>query len=61
MYGTNITVSLNSSWEDNVKELDLEQEIMKSEAETVTEDKTEDTVIDNNESEDKEDEQDSTE
>lgn len=28
MFGTNITVSLNSAWEDNVKELELAQEQM---------------------------------
>ena len=61
MFGTNITVSLNSSWEDNVKELELEQENMKVESKTVTEDKTEDTTVNKEESEDKEDEQNSTE
>ena len=55
MFGTNITVSLSSSWEDNVEELNLEQEIMSSEAETVTENEK-DTTVDKQESEDKEDE-----
>ena len=55
MFGTNITVSLNSSWEDNVEELELEHENM------IAESKTEDTTVNKEESEDKEDEQDSTE
>ena len=29
MFGTNISVSFNSSWEDNIEELEIEQEIMK--------------------------------
>lgn len=57
MYGTNITVSLNSSWEDNVKELELEQDIMKTESKQTSED----TTVNKEESEDNEYEQDSTE
>ena len=53
MFGTNITVSLNSSWEDNVKELELEQENMRTESENIT--------VNKEESEDNEDEQNSTE
>lgn len=33
MYGTNITVELNSSWEDNKEELEMEQNILEKEGE----------------------------
>ena len=36
MFGTSITVSLSSAWEDNAQELELEHEIMESEADQIT-------------------------
>lgn len=35
MFGTNITVSLNSAWEDNAEELELNHEIMEQETERI--------------------------
>ena len=37
MFGTNITVSLSSAWEDNAQELEYEQEIMEKETEETEE------------------------
>lgn len=40
MFGTNISVSMNSSWEDNLIETEAEQEILLTEAEAETPDET---------------------
>lgn len=37
MYGTNITVELDSAWKDNEKENELTMEVMEAEAQTATE------------------------
>jgi hypothetical protein len=37
LFGTDISVSLNSSWEDNVEEIELSHEVMEAEAEQIVE------------------------
>ena len=59
MFDLNISVSLNSSWEDNQEELELEHDVLEAEADNVETENTEDSEVtetDNVESEDKEDE-----
>ena len=59
MFDLNISVSLNSSWEDNQEELELEHDVLEAEADNEETENTEDSEVtetDNVESEDKEDE-----
>ena len=58
MFDLNISVSLNSSWEDNQEELELEHEVLEAEADNEETENTEDSEVtetDNIESEDNED------
>ena len=58
MFDLNISVSLNSSWEDNQEELELEHDVLEAEADNEETENTEDNEVietDNIESEDNED------
>ena len=58
MFDLNISVSLNSSWEDNQEELELEHDVLEAEADNEETENTEDSEVietDNVESEDNED------
>ena len=58
MFDLNISVSLNSSWEDNQEELELEHDVLEAEADNEETENTEDSEVtetDNIESEDNED------
>ena len=58
MFDLNISVELNSSWEDNQEELELEHDVLEAEADNEETDNTEDNEVietDNVESEDNED------
>lgn len=58
MFDLNISVSLNSSWEDNQEELELEHDVLDAEADNEETENTEDNEVietDNVESEDNED------
>ena len=58
MFELNISVSLNSSWEDNQEELELEHDVLEAEADNEETENTEDNEVietDNIESEDNED------
>lgn len=59
MYGLNISVELNSSWKDNEEELELEHDVLESEADNNTEE-NEVTETDNEESEVNEDDREQT-
>ena len=45
MYGLNISVELNSSWKDNETELELEHDVLESEADSTESDNTEDNEL----------------